>query len=338
MKESWVSLPTIYVPMAGIPILLFLYTISVLSGLQLISKIFLTLSMVGLLVFGVSGFRDVYIGSLLKKSTELKRTLKANKEEGQSNIKPTSTGAKLIKFNVKRFNPETQRLEESIYNVETDAFSNVLDGLLKIKAETDPTLSMRYSCRMGICGSCGMVINGKPSLACENNVWENAKNGEISIAPMLGHPLLKDLVTDFDDFFEKHLFVNPYLFRNDLNEKYHPTKQYEQTKEELDKFLPFSYCIMCGLCVDACPVVNTNPEFIGPQALSQAYRYYADSRDEAGEARLEHLDLLKGVWDCEFAASCSDVCPKGVDPAFAIQLLKTEIIKNDLSRNKDIKS
>jgi hypothetical protein len=83
-------------------------------------------------------------------------------------------------------------------------------------------------------------------------------------------------------------------------------------------------------CVDACPIVNTNPEFIGPQALSQAYRYYADSRDEAGKARLGKVDLLKGVWDCEFAGSCSDVCPKGVDPAFAIQLLKTEIIKNDL--------
>ncbi len=337
MKESWISLPTIYMPMVGVPILLFAYTLSVLAGLHSIDRILLDLSMVGLLVFGVSGFRDVYIKHWKGKRTKLRPAVVLNKEN-QENAGKADAGARTVKFNVKRFNPDTQRLEESIYNVETDAFSNVLDGLLKIKTKTDPTLSMRYSCRMGICGSCGMVINDKPSLACETNVWENIKDEKITVAPMLGHPLLKDLVTDFDDFFEKHLFVNPYLFRNDLGEKYHPTQQYNQTKEQLDKFLPFSDCIMCGLCLDACPVVNTNQEFIGPQALSQAYRYYADSRDEAGKARLDHIDLLKGVWGCEFAASCSDVCPKGVDPAFAIQLLKTEIIKNDLIKSKESKS
>ena len=129
--------------------------------------------------------------------------------------------------------------------------------------------------------------------------------------------------------------MNPYLYRKAVAEKYSAEKEYKQTRDQLDRFLPFSYCIMCGLCLDACPVVNTNPTFIGPQALSQAYRYYADSRDQAGVSRIENVDLVNGIWDCEFSDSCSKVCPKGVDPAFAIQLLKAEAIKNDIFPQKD---
>lgn len=330
MRESWVALLTLYVPMVGVPILLFAYMISLVLSLDWASTPLLYLSMIGLLVFGISGLRDVYIAGwhgnaiVLKTAYAEKTTVPIG---GPLLEKP---GVKFVRFNVKRFNPGTQMLDEHVYDVETDRFTTVLDGLLRVKSTKDPTLSMRYSCRMGICGSCGMVVNGKPSLACETNVWDNAKNDELEVSPMLGHPLLKDLVTDFDDFFERHVLVNPYLFRNDLREKYHPVKEYPQSKEQLHEYLPFSYCIMCGLCLDACPVVNMNPEFIGPQALSQAYRYYADSRDEKGAERLKGVDILKGVWDCEFAGSCSEVCPKGVDPAFAIQLLKTDIIKNDL--------
>ncbi len=327
MRASWISFFTVYAPMAGVPILLVAYVIAFFYGLTDIRNILFGLALIGLGVFGVSGLREVYVSKRPANSIRLKTmTILPEIRPEKRQLKHSE---KFVKFIVKRFNPKTQILEKQTYQVKTDKFSTVLDGLLDIKQEEDPTLSMRYSCRMGICGSCGMVVNGKPALACETNVWKNYSENGIEVSPMLGHPLLKDLVTDFDDFFEKHVFVNPYLFRKDLSEKYHPTKQYDQTKEQLDKFLPFSYCIMCGLCADACPVVNTNPEFIGPQALSQAYRYYADSRDEAGASRLGRVDLLKGVWDCEFAGSCSEVCPKGVDPAFAIQLLKTEIIKND---------
>ncbi|PSN97635.1 succinate dehydrogenase iron-sulfur subunit, partial [Candidatus Marsarchaeota G2 archaeon ECH_B_SAG-F08] len=150
---------------------------------------------------------------------------------------------------------------------------------------------------------------------------------DLTVEPMRGHPVLRDLVTDFEDFFERHKSVSPWLIRKDIEEKFRAEKEYTQTRTELDYYLPFSYCIKCGLCVDACPVVNTNPKFVGPQALSQAYRYYADSRDEGLTQRLESLDSLEGVWGCEFAGSCSRVCPKGVDPALAIQLLKAEIAK-----------
>ena len=326
MKESFIALSTVYIPMVGVPVLLFGYALSLFIGLKSFGTVLLALSMIGLAVFGASGFRDVYLSPKNPHEVRIRTETVAAKPAQEE--KNAGKNKRTVIFRVMRFHPETQTLKEEDYAVETDRFSTVLEGLLKIKAENDPTLAVRYSCRMGICGSCGMVINGKPSLACEKNVWGGAKDGRIEISPMLGHPLLKDLVTDFDDFFEKHILTNPYLFRTDLSEKYNPTKEYPQTKGQLDKFLPFSYCIMCGLCVDACPVINTNPDFIGPQALSQVYRYYADSRDEAGKSRLEHVDLLNGVWDCEFSGSCSEVCPKGVDPAFAIQLLKTEIIKN----------
>ncbi|MCL4400938.1 MAG: succinate dehydrogenase iron-sulfur subunit [Candidatus Parvarchaeota archaeon] len=333
MRESWISISTVYMPMFGVPILLLIYAFVYSTNLILLKQVLLGLSMFGLLVFGLSGVKDVYIRRFPKNAITLKKSILNNESQGPENT-PAHSG-KFAEFNVFRFDPKTQELKESKYTVGITEFSTVLDGLLSIKTKNDPSLSMRYSCRMGICGSCGMVINGKPSLACETNVTENLKDGKIEVSPMLGHPLLKDLVTDFDDFFEKHVAVSPYLFRKDLGEKYHPTKEYPQTKLELDKFLPFSYCIMCGLCVDACPVVNTNPEFIGPQALSQAYRYYADSRDEGGEIRLKQVDTLKGVWDCEYSGSCSEVCPKGVDPAFAIQLLKKEIVKDSITAHKN---
>ncbi|EQD27217.1 succinate dehydrogenase iron-sulfur subunit, partial [mine drainage metagenome] len=132
---------------------------------------------------------------------------------------------------------------------------------------------------------------------------EDAKSkgdNAIKIEPMEAHPILKDLVTDFDDFFEKHASVSPGLYRNDPREKYKAGKEYKQSAGERNAYLPFSYCIMCGLCMDACPVVNTNPSFKGPQALSQIYRYGMDSRDQMKD-RLESVDSMDGVWGCEFA-------------------------------------
>ena len=161
---------------------------------------------------------------------------------------------------------------------------------------------MRYSCNMGICGSCGMVINGKPRLACETNVFSLGSE-TIHVGPMEAHPLLKDLVTDFDEFFAKHRSVKPWLVRKDTEEKFRAEKEYHQTRAQVDYFLDFAHCIKCGLCVDACPVSNTNVHFLGPQALGQAYRYNSDSRDQGEEERLDALDRMDGVWGCELARS-----------------------------------
>jgi succinate dehydrogenase / fumarate reductase iron-sulfur subunit len=174
------------------------------------------------------------------------------------------------------------------------------------------------------------VINGKPRLACETNVY-SLGSGTIHVGPMEAHPLLKDLVTDFDDFFAKHKSVTPWLVRKDTEEKYRAEKEYHQTRAQVDYFLDFAHCIKCGLCVDACPVSNTNVHFLGPQALGQAYRYNSDSRDQGEEQRLDSLDRMDGVWGCEFAGACSEVCPKGVDPALTIQQLKLDIMKRRLT-------
>jgi succinate dehydrogenase / fumarate reductase iron-sulfur subunit len=231
-----------------------------------------------------------------------------------------------IELAIRRYSPEAEKFTESTFEVQADRFSTVLDMLISVKERQDNTLSMRYSCNMGICGSCGMVINGKPRLACETNVF-SLGIAEIHIGPMEAHPVVRDLVTDFDEFFAKHKSVSPWLIRTDVEEKFRAEKEYEQTTSQLDYYLNFAHCISCGLCVDACPVSNTNTEFIGPQALGQAYRYSADSRDEGEKLRLDKLDSMDGVWGCEYAGACSEVCPKGVDPALTIQLTKLALMR-----------
>ncbi len=240
--------------------------------------------------------------------------------------RPIGKGSRTVRFVVKKYVPEKQGFEESTYEVQADRFTSVLDALIGIKERSDRDLAMRYSCNMGICGSCGMVINGKPRLACETNVFSLGTD-TIRVGPLEGHPLLRGLVADFDEFLEKHKSVKPWIIRKDMVEKLTAQKEYHQTRSQVDYFLDFAHCIECGLCVDACPVSNTNPHFIGPQALAQAYRYNSDSRDEGERERLDLLDTMEGVWGCEYAGACSQVCPKGVDPALTIQLLKLNVMK-----------
>lgn len=320
MKLSEMKHYALYASIALSALLLFILLISELFFGGYLFRIIIALLALVLITFGICGLLDAYATPYgLHNKLPLIRGSEIKSKEGA------------ITFVVRRFDSKLEALKEQSYNVKTDRFSTVLSGLLDIKAQQDPTLSVRYSCRMGICGSCGVVINGKPALACESNSLECAQNGKIEVSPMLGHPLLKDLVTDFDDFFEKHEEVSPYLFRNNESEKYTSKKDLKQSKADLEKFLPYSYCIMCGLCLDACPVVNTKPEFIGPQALAQVYRYYNDSRDQMSTERLKKIDSDEGAWGCEFSGSCSKACPKGVDPASAIQMLKIDIAKNKLS-------
>ncbi len=241
-----------------------------------------------------------------------------------------------VEIEITTLNQKTGSLVTKSYKVEAGGLSTVLESLIHIKESMDPALSFRYSCRMGICGSCAMVINGKPRLACETLLATEGP-GTISVAPMTGHPVLRDLVPDFDDFFEKHREVMPWIIRENGREKFHMDHEFKQTDKQVDYFLPFAECIKCGLCVDACPVSNTNKDFMGPQALAQGYRYYADSKDQGSKERLDKLDTIEGVWGCEFSGSCSKVCPKSVDPALAIQLLKSEVAKYRLTGKVDKK-
>jgi succinate dehydrogenase / fumarate reductase iron-sulfur subunit len=197
----------------------------------------------------------------------------------------------------------------------------VLNALLYAKEYLDHSIAIRYSCRMASCGSCGMTINGLPRLACYTQVTE-FPNSTITVGPLDHYPLVRDLVTNFGGFFDKHRSVTPFLLRNNPDEQEVYTSEFGQSPEELDEFLQFSYCIKCGLCNAACPTMSNDPAFIGPQALGQAYRYTADSRDEGAIQRLAAVDKEHGIWRCHFAGSCSFVCPKGVDPALAIQKLR----------------
>ncbi len=323
-----------YASMIAVPMFLFLYSLSVIFGYGYIQTLLEALLGISLLVFSISNGIEIYVDKKSTSnvlSTSRKKFYDKTADATHATSKEHKKSTKVVTFNVKKFNPSKKDLEVHTYKVEVDKFTSVLTALLKIKAHSDNKLSVRCSCNMGICGSCGMEVNGKPVLACETNVLKNIEDGDqLTISPMTGHPLLKDLVTDFDDFFAKHISVDPFLERKNKKEQYAAKEFYDQGKEEIDKFLPYSYCIMCGLCLDACPVVNTNPAFIGPQALSQEYRYYKDSRDQMGTKRIDLINHPEMVWACEFAGSCSDACPKGVDPAGAIQLLKFEAMKNNL--------
>jgi succinate dehydrogenase / fumarate reductase iron-sulfur subunit len=170
-----------------------------------------------------------------------------------------------------------------------------------------------------------MKINGIPRLACYTQVTELG-GGPITVAPLDHYPLIRDLVTDFDGFFEKHHSIEPFLIRQDAVEQESSESEYAQSPRELDDFLQFSYCIKCGLCNAACPTAAADPLFIGPQALGQVYRYIADSRDEGAAGRIKTVDSGHGIWRCHFAGACSFVCPKGVDPALAIQRLRRLIV------------
>jgi succinate dehydrogenase / fumarate reductase iron-sulfur subunit len=149
----------------------------------------------------------------------------------------------------------------------------------------------------------------------------------ITVEPLANFPHMRDLVTDFSQFFAHHREMQPYVHNEEADIK-DKTKlsEFMQSPEDLDKFLQFSYCIKCGLCYSACPTVATDTKFPGPQALSQAYRYFIDNRDAGGKERMNIVDDKHGIWRCHFAGSCSSVCPKGVDPALGIQLLRGHLL------------
>lgn len=239
-----------------------------------------------------------------------------------------------ITLNIFRFNPKTDtKPRYQLLDVPLNRGMTVLEALLYAKERYDNTIAIRYSCRMACCGSCGMKINGLPRLACDTQI-SDLDRPTVTIEPMDNYPILRDLVPDFGGFFEHHKQLNPWLIRNENSEQENPTGTYLQIQEEVDKYLQFSNCIKCGLCYSACPTAATDRYFPGPQSLAQAYRYVVDSRDEGTKARVMLVDTHHGIWRCHFAGSCSSVCPKGVDPAMGIQLLRKFLLTGQIDRKK----
>ena len=195
----------------------------------------------------------------------------------------------------------------------------VLDGLNHIKDHLDGTLSYRWSCRMGICGSCGMTVNGEPKLTCATFLADYAP-GPIRVEPLRNFPVIRDLIVDIGDFMRKLVRVTPWLVR-DVDTPV-AEGEYRQTPEQLDEYKSFSMCINCMLCYAACPIYGLDPKFIGPAAIALAQRYNLDSRDEGAVQRMAVLSEHEGIWGCTFVGECTKVCPKHVDPAGAIQRYK----------------
>ncbi|MDE3071232.1 MAG: succinate dehydrogenase/fumarate reductase iron-sulfur subunit [Pseudomonadota bacterium] len=194
----------------------------------------------------------------------------------------------------------------------------VLDALNAIKESIDPTLNYRWSCHMAVCGSCGMMINGEPRLSC--HAFLRGFAGVIRVEPLAHFPIERDLVTVADDFIDKLKRVKPYLIPGEPRPI--GAGEYLQTPAQLMKYRHFSMCINCMLCYAACPQYALQPLFLGPAAITLAHRYNLDSRDGGREQRQQVIATDEGVWECSFVGACSEVCPKAVDPAAALQQVK----------------
>ena len=239
-----------------------------------------------------------------------------------------------IIFKVQRYDPEHDGIPHfQEFMVQSSRYMTVLDGLLYIKENLDSSLAFRTSCRMAICGSCGMLINNYPHLACHTQI-EEFRSDTLTVKPLPNLPIIKDLVVDLIPFFNTHKSIKPYILRQDAGEMGNPTAEYAQEPHALEAFLQFTYCIKCGICISACPTSASDRLFLGPQALSQCYRYCADNRDGGEKERFPVVDSDHGVWHCHLAGACSEACPKGVDPALAIQLLKRRMVSRAVALGK----
>lgn len=223
---------------------------------------------------------------------------------------------KTIEIEVLRYRPG-QDAEPVLqrYRVPFTDDMSVLQGLQHIKDELDGTLSFRWSCRMAICGSCGMMIDGKPRLACQTFLREYFP-GTVRVEALAHFPIERDLVVAVDDFVAKLQSIKPYIIPKQPRTL--AEGEYLQTPAQLEQFEQFSSCINCMLCYAACPQYGLDPKFIGPGALALLHRYNADSRDGARAERMQVVNAEEGVWTCTAVGYCSEVCPKHVDPANAV--------------------
>ncbi len=242
-----------------------------------------------------------------------------------------------IIFHIRRFDPELDEVPRwQKFTVSVEPGMTVLDGLHHIKETQDASLSWRYSCRMGVCGSCAMLINGIPTLACNTQIMD-VTSQKLTLAALPNFDIIRDLVPDLTPMFRDHVSIQPYIQRDDNKEMENPTREFFQTHDELEEYLQFTYCIKCGCCAAACPTMAADRKYMGPMPLAQAYRYNKDSRDGGQKDRNDVITASHGVFSCHYAGECSNVCPKGVDPARAIQHMKKDLVLGYLRLRKDKK-
>jgi succinate dehydrogenase / fumarate reductase iron-sulfur subunit len=228
----------------------------------------------------------------------------------------------LVHLRIFRYNPEAGRNKPSYdtYNVEAEPTDRVLDLLEYVKAYNDGSVSFRRSCAHGVCGSDAMRINGQNSLACKVLVQDVGK--EITIEPILGLPILKDMIVDMEPFFDSYRAMMPYMVSEEIPED---GKERLQSVEERERFDDTTKCILCAACTTACPSFWSDENYVGPAAIVNAHRFIFDSRDEAGSERLEVLNDREGAWGCRTAFNCTVACPREIHITQAIAEVKQAI-------------
>ena len=228
-----------------------------------------------------------------------------------------------VKIRILRYNPEVSEVSEwKDYEVTAEPTDRVLDSLHKIKWDQDGSLSFRRSCAHGVCGSDAMRINGKNRLACKTLLKDVNPSQPITVEPIKGLPVLKDLVVDMEPFFAAYRSVMPFLVATG-NE---PTRERIQSQADRDRFDDTTKCILCAACTTSCPVYWADGQYFGPQAIVGAHRFIFDSRDEGGAQRLEILNDKEGVWRCRTTFNCTDACPRGIQVTQAIQEVKRALL------------
>jgi len=229
-----------------------------------------------------------------------------------------------VTVKILRYNPEVS--EESSwesYQVTAEPTDRVLDALHKVKWDLDGSLTFRRSCAHGVCGSDAMRINGKNRLACKTLLKDVNPSQPITVEPIKGLPVLKDLVVDMEPFFAAYRSVMPFLVTTG-NE---PTRERIQSQADRDRFDDTTKCILCAACTTSCPVYWSDGQYFGPQAIVGAHRFIFDSRDEGGDQRLEILNDREGVWRCRTTFNCTEACPRGIEVTKAIAEVKQAVLR-----------
>jgi len=252
-------------------------------------------------------------------------TLPKNSKVTKGKHHPAPTGAKTVKtFKIYRYDPEGgENPRWDTYDVDVSACGPmVLDVLLHIKNTMDPTLALRRSCREGVCGSCAMNIGGRNTLACTHGHEDYASG--VSVAPLPSQPVLKDLVPDLELFFAQYASIEPWLHTDTPA----PQREWAQSPSDREKLDGLYECILCACCTTSCPSYWWNGDkYLGPATLLQAYRWLADSRDEATGERLDNLEDPFKLYRCHTIMNCAQVCPKGLNPAKAIAQIKAMLVE-----------
>jgi succinate dehydrogenase / fumarate reductase iron-sulfur subunit len=235
-----------------------------------------------------------------------------------------------IHLKIKRFNPEKDKKPWwGEYDLEAEGTDRVLDALHEVKWSLDGTLALRYSCAHGICGSDAMRINGRNMLACKSLVQDVLLNGQITVEPILGLPVMKDLIVDMEPFFAHYRSIMPYLVNNDPV----PANGRERLQSQADRerYDDTTKCILCACCTTSCPSFWARGDYVGPAAIVQAHRFIFDTRDQAAQERIEVLADPDGIWRCRTNFNCTESCPRDIKVTRAIgevkEVLRTGVIQ-----------